>query len=154
MSDIVIQKTTAFLFVGLILAILVGGYVVFGTASAPNKSQIGVANNQVPQNSSEGQLQANGSQPANVQEIYIKALPNGSYDKEEVTVNAGVPVRIHFTTQGNVGCGSMLVLYGLNQKTYSKNGQEGIIEFTPTTPGTYEYSCGMRMWGPGKLIVQ
>lgn len=164
MNDIQIQKTTAYLFVGLIVAVLVGGYIVFGTALTPTKSQLGVENSLIGNTPDNGQTnpQPSNQQPSGgqqggsqeVQEIYIKALPNGTYDKQEVTVKSGIPVKLHFTTQGNVGCGSILVLYGLNQKTTSKNGQEGMIEFTPTQKGTYEYNCGMRMWQPGRLVVQ
>ncbi|MFH1520323.1 MAG: cupredoxin domain-containing protein [Candidatus Micrarchaeota archaeon] len=166
-NGIQIQKTTVYLFVGLFVAVLVGGYIVFGTASTPSKSQIGVEDNSIPQSppdngqatqqANDNQPQGDGQQQGNsqeVQEIYIKALPNGTYDKKEVRVKNGIPVRLHFTTQGNVGCGSYLVLYGLNKNTVSRNGQEGIIEFTPTQKGTYEYNCGMRMWQGGKLIVE
>lgn len=163
MSNIQIQKTTIYLFAGLLAVILMGGYIVFGTPLAPSNVVDNPINpqdgGQTPQpsaNQPQPGGQQNGQQGGSqdLQEVYIKALPNGGYDKQEVTVKSGIPVRLHFTTQGNVGCGSMLVLYGLNQKTTSRNGQEGIIEFTPTQKGTYEYSCGMRMWQPGKFIVQ
>ena len=135
------HKTTLYLLVGLVIAVFAGGYVVFGASLAPEGQVDG---------STTGQTSSNGE----IQEVYIKALPDGSYDTDEVKVKVGIPVRIHFTAQGNIGCGSGFVLYGLNQQTSSKNGQEGIIEFTPTTPGTYTYSCGMNMWGPGKFLVE
>jgi hypothetical protein len=94
------------------------------------------------------------NQDAGIQDIYIRALSNGNYDKSEITVKKGIPVRLHFTADPNAGCGRQIVLYGLNVKATSKNGQEQVVEFTPLESGTYDYSCGMRMWGPGKLIVQ
>lgn len=91
--------------------------------------------------------------PQNVQDIYIRALSTGSYDKQEVTVKKGMPVRLHFTADPDAGCGRQIVLYGLDVKAVSRNGEEGTADFTPAEAGTYEYNCGMRMWKPGKLIV-
>jgi plastocyanin domain-containing protein len=89
-----------------------------------------------------------------VQDIYIRALSSRSYDPMEITVKKGIPVRLHFTADANAGCGRQIVLYGLNVRSTSVNGQENIVEFIPNTAGTYEYNCGMRMWRPGKLVVQ
>ncbi|HSB46470.1 MAG TPA: cupredoxin domain-containing protein [Candidatus Bilamarchaeum sp.] len=96
----------------------------------------------------------NGSNPQEaVQDIYIKALSDGTYDRNEVTVKKGTPVRLHFTADPNAGCGRQLVIYGMNIRASSLNGEEGVVDFIPQAEGTYEYSCGMRMWGPGKLVV-
>jgi plastocyanin domain-containing protein len=87
----------------------------------------------------------------------VKALGGsnfGKYDVNELRVKAGVPVRLHFTAEPTAGCGRMLVIYGLNVRVTSTNGEEEIAEFTPTQAGTYDYSCGMRMFGPGKFIVE
>ena len=89
-----------------------------------------------------------------IQDIYIRANSDGSYDKNSVTIKYGMLTRLHFTADSNAGCGRQFVIYGLNVQTTSSNGQEQVVEFTPKTPGTYTYSCGMRMWGPGTLIVQ
>ncbi|MFN7991828.1 MAG: cupredoxin domain-containing protein [Candidatus Micrarchaeia archaeon] len=96
-------------------------------------------------------LLVNGTEQA--QEVYIKALSDGTYDKEEVTVKKGSPVRLHFTADRNAGCGRQLVIYGMNIRASSLNGEESVVEFIPQAAGTYDYSCGMRMWGPGKLVV-
>lgn len=87
-----------------------------------------------------------------VQEVYLTALSNGDYDKSEIRVRKGVPVRLHFRTQGNVGCGMQLVIRGMGVNVIA-NGNEAIAEFTPQNEGTYTYTCGMGMWGPGRLIV-
>ena len=88
------------------------------------------------------------------QDIYIHANADGTYDKNSITVKSGVPVRLHFSADPNAGCGRQLVVYGLNAQAVSRSGEEQVVEFTPNSPGNYQYSCGMRMWGPGKLIVQ
>ncbi len=92
-----------------------------------------------------------------VQNVYVKALGGanfGKYDVNELRVKAGSPVRLHFTAEQDAGCGKLLVVYGLGVQVTSQNGQEAVAEFTPDKAGTYEYSCGMRMFGPGKLIVE
>ena len=66
-------------------------------------------------------------------------------------VRKGVPVRLHFTAI-NAGCGSQLVIYGMNVKALSR-GQETVVEFTPEKEGTFEYNCGMRMFDPGRFVV-
>ena len=137
MGDIIIRKTTALVFAGLVLAVMLGAYTVFSTSGSGNKGTV-IA-------------QGNGNVP--VQDVYIKALSDGTYDKSELTVKKGVPVRLHFTADPNAGCGRQLVIYGMNVSAISRSGEEDVVDFTPQQAGTFEYSCGMRMWGPGKLIV-
>ncbi len=135
LGDIIIRKTTALVFAGLLLAVVLGAYTAFST----------------PGNQGTVITQGNGQ----AQDIYIKALSDGTYDKEEVTVKKGLPVRLHFTADPNAGCGRQMVIYGMNisVSAISQNGEEDIVQFTPQQAGTFEYSCGMRMWGPGKFIV-
>ncbi len=95
------------------------------------------------------------TQPA-AQDVYVKALGGanfGTYDNNQITVKKGVPVKLHFTAEPSAGCGQTLVVYGLNVRVTSRNGQEAVAEFTPKDAGTYEYSCSMHMFGPGKLTV-
>jgi heme/copper-type cytochrome/quinol oxidase subunit 2 len=143
-NDITLNKTTAFLMAGLFLAIVVGGYLAFG-ASGP-----GAQPGDQPEANPPVQPSATGAPSGGVQEVYLKAS-SGGYDKSEITVKKGVPVKLHFTAQ-NAGCGSYLVIYGLNVKVLSK-GQEAVVEFTPQQEGTYEFNCGMRMFPPGKFVV-
>ncbi|VVB66337.1 Cupredoxin-like domain protein [Candidatus Gugararchaeum adminiculabundum] len=90
---------------------------------------------------------------ANAQDVYIKALANGQYDNMQVTVKKGTPIKLHFSADPNAGCGRYFKIYGLGVDASSQNGVEQVVEFTPTTEGTYDYSCVMTMWGPGKFIV-
>ncbi|VVB58158.1 Cupredoxin-like domain protein [Candidatus Anstonella stagnisolia] len=87
-----------------------------------------------------------------VQDVYIKALPTGSYDKPSVQVKAGVPVRFHFSADRNAGCGKLLLINEFGVRLTSYSGEESVAEFTPTSPGTYQYHCGMYMF-VGKLVV-
>lgn len=115
-----------------------------------------VAKDAAPNQNADAGPDAAGAAPT-VQDVYVRALGGadfGAYDKTELTVKKGVPVRLHFSADADAGCGRSLVVYGLNVRLTAKNGQEAVAEFTPQEAGTYEYSCSMRMFGPGKLIVQ
>ena len=140
MGDFTIRKTTALVFAGLILAVMLGAYTVFSTPEPGNRGTV--------------ITQGNGSAGGAAQDIYIRSLSDGTYDKQEVTVQKGVPVRLHFTADPNAGCGRQMVINGLNIKALSQNGEEDIVEFIPQQSGTFEYNCPMGMWKPGKLIVE
>lgn len=134
--------------VGLLLAISLGAVIVFSTPGQPGPAA------QEPVQGSGGAGQGDGgSADSGPQEIYIKALSNGAYDRQEITVKKGIPVRLHFTAEPNAGCGRQMVIYGLNVQAISRSGEEAVVDFTPEKEGVYEYNCGMRMWKPGKLVV-
>lgn len=143
-NEVTLNKTTAYLLAGLFLAIVIGGYVVFaGNGQAGSVPQ---AVQGQPPDAAQAPSAAGG-----VQDVYLKATASG-YDKSEIVVKKGVPVRFHFSAK-NAGCGSLLVIYGLDVKVVSQNGEEKVVEFTPQKEGTYEYNCGMRMFDPGKFVV-
>ncbi len=81
-----------------------------------------------------------------VQEVYVKALSTGVYDKQQITVKKGIPVRFHFSAEQGAGCGKVLVIRKFNVQLLSRNGEESFAEFTPTETGSFEYSCSMRMF--------
>ncbi len=152
-NEIEISKTTALLMAGLFLAIVVGGYVVFGAGAkgadlAPSGSYAGAQPGAV------GQPAAGSGQPsaAGVQDVYIKALGTGGYDNPQVTVKKGIPVRLHFSAQANAGCGRAFYLDGFNVKLISYSGEEQVAEFTPQQEGTFAYHCGMNMFR-GRMVV-
>ena len=144
----VVNTNTMFLLmvvaVVLIFAFLANSFMAAGnSANGSPGTATGQVANGVVQN----------QQPSS--EVYIKALNSFSYNPQQVTVKKGVPVKIHFTAEQNVGCGRQLVVYGMGQNisAVSKNGAEQVVEFTPQKEGTFEYNCGMRMMKPGKLVV-
>jgi plastocyanin domain-containing protein len=99
------------------------------------------------------QAENNTLQSPSVQDVYLRAFSNGTYDKQEIVVKKGFPVRLHFTADRDAGCGKALVIYGLNVRTISKNGEEQTVVFKPEKEGVYQYSCAMGMWKPGKFVV-
>ena len=69
-----------------------------------------------------------------VQDVYVRALGGANlykYDKDEIVVQRGVPVRLHFAADKDAGCGKSFVVYGLNIRLTSRNGEEAVAEFTP-----------------------
>ena len=155
-EEIRVQKNTVLIVVGLLLAIVFGGYLVFGTTSnsqATGVTTLGQTTKTI--GNQPNQAVPSAGQPSapnkGMQEVYLKATGYG-YDKSEITVKKDIPVRLHFTAE-NAGCGRQLVIYGLDVRALSQNGEEAIVEFTPTKEGSYQYSCGMRMFPPGNFIV-
>lgn len=133
-GEIKIQKNLLVWFAVLIIAIIASGYVVF---TAIPKTQT----------SGPDVLVKPG-----FQEVYIKALSTGTYDKETVTVKKGVPVKLYFSADRDAGCGRAMILDGFNIQLVSRNGETQMAEFTPNREGTYSYHCSMRMF-VGRLIV-
>ncbi|VVC03173.1 Cupredoxin-like domain protein [Candidatus Burarchaeum australiense] len=132
-----------------------------GGSSAPTPQQVQNASQAAqgapPPAQGVGAGAAPGQPPAQVQDVYVRALGGanfGTYDKSELVVKKGVPVRLHFSADADAGCGKTLVVSGLNVRLSSPSGSEVVAEFTPQEAGTYEYSCSMHMFGPGRLVVQ
>ncbi|MBI5046259.1 cupredoxin domain-containing protein [Candidatus Micrarchaeota archaeon] len=147
MSDeIKIGKTTLFLFAGLLFAAVIGMYFVFSASSAAGAT------------TSSGTTTANPSAGAvdvtnGFQEVYLSVSGSG-YDKSQIIVKKGIPVRLHFTASPSSGCGQYMRIYGITPTVQATSrGQESVVEFTPQQAGTFEYNCGMRMFRGGKFIV-
>ena len=92
------------------------------------------------------------SNPAEVQVVRIRALDTGFYDRQEVRVKAGVPVRLEFSADAGAGCGKMLLMPDFNVRLSSQNGETQAAEFTPAK-GSYAYHCSMNMFR-GRLIAE
>jgi hypothetical protein len=98
-----------------------------------------------------GSAEPSGAAPSNgVQVVSVHAGPGG-YDHPMLEVNAGQPVELQFSAD-NAGCGAQFIMGSFNVNLISRNGEVQVAKFTPTTPGTYDYNCPMRMFR-GKLKV-
>lgn len=77
-------------------------------------------------------------------QLVSSTLDSGSYP--DLSVSAGTPVQwTLYAPEGSVnGCNYMLLLPDFDLE-YTLHEGENLIEFTPTTPGTYSYSCWMGM---------
>ena len=78
---------------------------------------------------------------------------SGGYSPATVTVRAGRPVRLLFDRQETNPCSEEIVIGAFGIKKFLPAHQRTAVEFTPTTPGTFDFMCGMGMLH-GKLVVQ
>ncbi len=77
---------------------------------------------------------------------------SGGYSPATVRVQAGRPVRLVFDRQETNPCTEEVVLSDFGVRRFLPAGERTIVEFTPSTPGTFRFSCGMGMVH-GELIV-
>ena len=125
--------------------VIVGLFMVAGTAGAkPYKAAPAYASGTGQASAGQG-ITPTPQGSSGVQEIYLRALDAGVYDKPTVKVKANEPVRLHFSADPGAGCGRAFIMRNFGVQLVSRNGEEQVAEFTPP-PGKYEYSCSMRMF--------
>lgn len=85
-------------------------------------------------------------------QIVESTLLSGSY--ADIRVSAGVPVKwiIHADEEEINGCNNRMLCRDFDLDLTFQPG-DNLLEFTPTTPGTYAYSCWMGMIH-GNIIVE
>ncbi len=86
-----------------------------------------------------------------VQEAQI--IVKGGYTPDVLVVKAGQPVRFNFLRQETASCSEMVLFPDFDRSAKLPPGEVVPIEFTPETPGEYEFTCQMGMFR-GKLIVE
>jgi Cu+-exporting ATPase len=77
----------------------------------------------------------------------------GGYTPAEIRVRAGQPVRLIFDRQETNPCSDELVIPDFQIREFLPPNRRTAVEFTPTAPGSHQFSCGMGMLR-GKVIVQ
>ncbi len=82
-----------------------------------------------------------------------RIVVRGGYAPSVIRVEAGRPVRLEFDRRETTGCTEEVVLPDFGIRTYLPAHKTTPVEFTPTRPGSYEFTCGMAMVR-GKLIVE
>lgn len=90
------------------------------------------------------------SSSGNYQKVVL-SFKNYNYYPNTVTVKSGEPVRIYLDSSVS-GCGRSFVIRQLGVSKYLATPQD-YVEFTPTTPGKYIFSCSMGMY-KGFLVVE
>jgi plastocyanin domain-containing protein len=85
------------------------------------------------------------------QEVTI--VVRGGYDPATIRVKAGRPVRLAFDRQETSGCSEEIVFPDFNLRRFLPANERTVIEVTPPTPGTYEFTCGMSMLH-GRLVAE
>ncbi|MFV1969850.1 MAG: cupredoxin domain-containing protein [Acidimicrobiia bacterium] len=78
-----------------------------------------------------------------VQEAFI--VVKGAYSPDRIQVEAGRPVRLMFNRQESSPCSEKVILDAFGVSADLPEGETVPVEFTPTTPGEYEFACQMGM---------
>ncbi len=86
-----------------------------------------------------------------VQESLITV--KGGYSPDLIVVEAGKPVRLNFRREETAACSEQVVFPDFQKQTTLTPHQTIPVEFTPESPGEYEFQCAMGMLR-GKLIVE
>lgn len=97
-----------------------------------------------------GAVAVAGPAEGGVQEAVITV--KGGYQPSEVQVAAGRPVRLIFDRQETNPCSDELLIPEFRIHRALPPHQRTAVEFTPGTPGSFDFKCGMGMLH-GKLIV-
>jgi plastocyanin domain-containing protein len=82
----------------------------------------------------------------------VHVAVRGGYDPSRIEVRAGRPVRLLFRREEVEGCSDTVLIpeWGIAQRLPAY--EDTVVEFTPTTPGEYEFTCGMHMMR-GSIVV-
>ena len=83
----------------------------------------------------------------------VTVIVRGGYDPSTIRVKAGRPLRLVFDRQETSGCSEEIVFPDFNLRKFLPSNQRTIIELTPPTAGTYEFTCGMSMLH-GRVIAE
>jgi plastocyanin domain-containing protein len=83
----------------------------------------------------------------------ITVVVRGGYEPSTIRVRAGAPVRLTFDRQETSGCSEEIVFPDFSLRRFLPAHQRTVIEITPPTPGTYEFTCGMSMLH-GRVIAE
>ena len=80
-----------------------------------------------------------------VQTADIQVFPTG-YNPNNISVKAGIPVKLNLTSTGRLGCTSVFRIpqFGIS-KSLVQDATE-TVEFTPKNPGQITWTCSMGMY--------
>ena len=124
--------------------------VVIGISNLGNGAALLGWNIGIPSGSarvSEGATMVNGEHV-----IQMEVTSWGTYEPDILRVKAGVPVRWQVYGGTQMGCGSTLIARAFNIQKQLNIGMNE-IQFTPTKPGRYAFTCSMGMFR-GTIIVE
>lgn len=81
-----------------------------------------------------------------------RVIVKGGYSPDTIRVEAGRPVRLVFDRQEADPCSERVVFDSVGVSAELPTGTKVPVEFTPATPGEYEFACQMGMLR-GKVIA-
>ncbi len=88
---------------------------------------------------------------AGVQEVVIAV--RGGYDPAHIRLRVGAPARLIFDRQEENSCSEEVVIPDFGVRRFLPAHERTTVEFTPSTPGSYEFTCGMGMLR-GRLTIE
>ena len=143
-QNIEFKKSTLIVIVSILV---IGGFITFALVKMVSGKD----------NPLTGDLVQGGQQGTNIVtnkgdvQIVKLGVANYNYDPNTINVQAGKLVRIIGNMDQLSGCLRAFTIPKLGiSKIFSKN--DNVLEFTPSQPGSYAFSCSMGM-GYGTLIV-
>ena len=83
----------------------------------------------------------------------IEIAVAGGYSPALVRVKAGRPVRLVFDRRETNPCSEELVIPDFGIRRFLPPNQKTAVEFTPQSPGSHEFTCGMGMLR-GKVVAE
>lgn len=86
-----------------------------------------------------------------IQEVTVTV--DGGYNPSRIVVQAGQPVRLNFLRRDPSSCLEEVRLPDFHIAQNLPLREATPVEFTPTQPGSYEFTCGMNMFR-GVIEVQ
>lgn len=82
----------------------------------------------------------------------IKVTVKGGYSPDVIVVKQGKPVRLDFYRDETASCSEQIIFGDFGIARNLPAFKTTPIEFTPTKPGEFTFTCGMNMMR-GKLVV-
>lgn len=86
-------------------------------------------------------------------QVVTMTVSGYSYQPAQFTVQQGIPVQWKVDASRAGGCARVLVAPDLNIQQYLSSSGTTLISFTPTSAGTFRFSCPMGMTTPGAAIT-
>ena len=86
-----------------------------------------------------------------IQEVEITV--EGGYEPGTIELKAGVPARLIFHRIETASCSEEVVIPDFDIRQKLPAHKKTAVEFTPTKPGRYSFTCGMGMLR-GTLVVE
>ena len=83
-------------------------------------------------------VSANGSQE-------VRITVEGGYSPAVIRVKQGTPVRLVFDRKDKSPCSDELVISEFGIRRFLRPFEQTVVEFTPSKPGSYDFTCGMSM---------
>lgn len=83
----------------------------------------------------------------------IEIAVAGGYSPAEVRVRVGKPVRLVFDRRETNPCSEEVVIPDFGIRRFLPPNQKTAVEFTPTRPGSHEFTCAMGMLR-GRVVAE